>query len=593
MLLEGYKPNDVTCMSILRGYTNLSELDGGRYVHDLILQIKLKNNVCVSSTLVDMYSKCGSLHDACSVFYKMPSHNVVSYSALIAGHVQAGQVAEALMVFECMREEKIEPDEVTFVHILKGVALMGALEEGIKIHALIKKSGHETNKYVGCALIDMYAKCRSMNDAQNAFNLLKEKDVVLWTTMIDVYGELGYADEALSCYQNMQIQGLRPASYTFVSILKACSSLATISTGRYFHNQIIEIEEYDFAVVTALINMYMSTGSIREAEGVFHKFPKENASPWNAMISGLVQYGFTDKALVLYNRMQIECIQPNVVTFTSVLKGCSTTSAIKQFHVHIIMLGLEFEVMVLNALIHLYAKFGELIIAWILFDKLPSKNETSWNGLIAAFVQNRNYTEALNLFIQMTNECILPDMHAFTNIFNACCNGTLLSQGCRFHLMLQSKYYDPPLYTSLIEMYAKCGKIEAAREIFSNMVERSIAAWNVMIMGYAQHGMPRETLDLFREMQECNIHTSQVSLAGVLSACSHAGLVNEGELCFISSYHQYGITLSEEHMVCLIGLLSRAGQVEKGEVVLEEVSPELRISGLKALHSAHIDHMAS
>jgi pentatricopeptide repeat domain-containing protein 1 len=170
MQQEGVQPDSATFVAALNACASVAALEEGRCVHHQIIQSCLELDVFVGSSLVDMYAKCGNIEDAWRVFNKMPSRNVVTWNAMVLGHVKCGQGQKALELFQQMQQEGVQPNSVTFVGVLNACASMIAREEGRCVHQHIIQCGWDSDVYVGSSLVDMYAKCGSMEDAWSVFN---------------------------------------------------------------------------------------------------------------------------------------------------------------------------------------------------------------------------------------------------------------------------------------------------------------------------------------------------------------------------------------------------------------------------------------
>jgi pentatricopeptide repeat protein len=185
-------------------------------VHNKIIESGCEFVVFVGSSLVDIYAKCGSMEDAWSVFNKMPAQNVVTWTAMILGHMQCGQGQKALGLFQEMKQEGVDPDSVTFVWVLKACASMVAIEEGRRVHQDMIQSGLESDVFVGSSLVNMYAKCGNMEDAWSVLNKMPSRNVVTWTVMIFRHVECGQGQKALGLFQEMKQEGVDANSVTSV-----------------------------------------------------------------------------------------------------------------------------------------------------------------------------------------------------------------------------------------------------------------------------------------------------------------------------------------------------------------------------------------
>ncbi|KAH8937689.1 hypothetical protein BDL97_16G041200 [Sphagnum fallax] len=298
MQQEGMIPNRFTFVPVLNACTNLQALEEGRHIHVQIMQSCCESDVYVGTSLVDMYAKCGSIEDAQRVFYRMPTRDVAAWSAMILAHVKSGQGQKALDLYQQMQKEGVKSDPITFVGVLNACASLQALEEGRHVHGQMIKSGCELNVFVGNSLIDMYTKCGCIEDARRVFDRMPTRDVVAWNAMILGHVKCGQGQKAMDLFQQMQEEGLKPSSVTFVGMLNACASVAAIEEGRSVHEQIIQSGcNLDVFIGSSLINMYANCGSIVDSQRVFNEMPAHNLISMNSMLGGYAMHGEGEEAL--------------------------------------------------------------------------------------------------------------------------------------------------------------------------------------------------------------------------------------------------------------------------------------------------------
>ncbi len=321
---EGLRLSTFTFVPVLTACANLRALEDGRCVHQQVIQNGCESDVFVATSLIDMYTKCESMEEAWEVFNKMPSRNVVSWNAMILGNVKCGQGQKALELFQQMQPEGVPPDPVTFVGILNACASLQALEEGRHTHEQIIQNSCESNVFVGSSLVDMYAKCGSMEEAWRVFNKLPSHDVVSWTAMLLGHVKCGEGQKALNLFRQMQWEGVKPAPLTFVGALNACASIVALEEGRSVHKQINESHcESEVIVGSSLIDMYAKCGSMEDAWRVFNRMPSRDVVTWTAMLNGFSMHGHGGEAIAHFEQMCEECIEINNITFVCLLSACS------------------------------------------------------------------------------------------------------------------------------------------------------------------------------------------------------------------------------------------------------------------------------
>eukprot|EP01018_Ginkgo_biloba_P003562 Gb_16895 [translate_table: standard] len=479
-----------------------------------------------------------------------------------------GRLKEALRILEGM-DQCI--DSSTYVCLLQSCIKKKAFSEGKLLHAHMDERGFVPDRFLQTTLVNMYAKCGSLVEARRIFDQMVERDVFSWTVMIKSYATHGFAEEALSLFHEMLRTGIQPNKFTFASVLPACANLAALQQGMEIHVEIIKSGLVsDVFVGTALVDMYAKCGNLENACNVFDKMPERDRVSWNTMIAAYTKQGFSEQALTLFHQMQRTAFQPDDFTFASVLSACGNLAALEkgmEIHEEIIRTGFQSSVFVESALVYMYAKCGRIDKARNVFDKMHQQDVVSWSTMIAGYAQNGQGEEALKLFRQMQLTSVKPDSSTFASVLSACANLAALEQGMEIHEEIVSSGSQSNVFveSALVDMYAKCGSIEKARNVFDEMHQRDVASWNAMIGGYAMHGYGKDALELFEQMHQSGMNPNHVTLVCVLSACCHAGLVNEGWQYFNNMNQYYHIIPALEHYACMVDLLGRAGRLDEAE----------------------------
>eukprot|EP01018_Ginkgo_biloba_P013187 Gb_32448 [translate_table: standard] len=616
MKQTGIQPNEFTFASVLPACANLASLEQGIEIHQEIILSGVQSDIYVENALVDMYAKCGNAEKARHVFDKMRQRDVVSWTAMITGYVQNGQDVEALEIYRQMLLAGVKPDWKTFAKVLPACANLASLQQGMAIHEDINKSGLQSNIFVGSALVDMYTKCGSVEKARNVFDKMHQRNAVSWTEMIAGYTHNGLVDEALGfcrelperdmvssnamvdgyaeighvdhsstedvrtlCKQGRVKEALRILhtierrldTPTYVCLLQWCIKNAALLEGKIVHTHMNERGCVpDRYLGNTLVNMYAQCGSLVDARRVFDDMSRRDAFSWNVMIAAYVRHGLPEEALALFQQMQLTGVRANQFTFANLLPACTQMAALKQgmeIHEEIIRRGLQSDVFVESALVDMYAKCGNVEKARYAFDKMQQRNVVSWTSIIAGYAQNGQGVEALNLFRQMQLAGVKPDLKTFASVLVACADLAALEQGIEIHedIIKNGLVSDIFVENALIDMYAKCGSIKMARDIFDKMHQRDVVSWTAMIAGYAMHGCGEQALILFEQMQHSGIKPNHVTFVCVLSACCHAGLVDKGCQYLDCMSEYYHITPAMDHYVCIVDLLGRAGRLDEAQ----------------------------
>lgn len=575
MQQKGVKPNKVTFLGILDACGGETTSNKGRLVHACIVENKFDSEVVVNNALLNMYGRSRALDDARKTFQIMASHNVVSWTAMISGHVAHGKGKEAVQLFFQMQQAGINPDKVTFVAVLEACTSHDLPMQGMLLHSYIIDNNMEPDILIGNTVVNMYGKCGSLKDAIEVFNRMSEQDVVTWTAMITAYIQQGQGPEAIQLLKRMQQEGVKPNKVTFVCTLDACASCEALTDGMQVHTCVLElglIEDVD--VGTSLINMYGKCGSLQYSWDLFNKMPEHNVVSWTAMITVCSYHGQAEEAVKLFNHMHQKGVIPNEVTYVSVLDACSKQASFvkgKQVHSCIVNSRFELNVAVGNSLINMYGKCGSLQHAHMVFSKMGGRNVVSWTSMMAVYAHHGQGHEALVLYEFMQRETIRPDKATFLCILDACTSCGALAKGEHvLHQFLECGFeFDSVIGTALINLYGKCGNLDDARRTFDRLPDQGVVSWTVMIAVCAQHGQCQEAIKRFYQMQHEGITAAdKLTFVSILSACSHAGLIDEGQHFFTSMVWEHGIPPSIEHYVCMVDLFGRAGRLDEAETLL-------------------------
>ncbi|KAK9289670.1 hypothetical protein L1049_007828 [Liquidambar formosana] len=304
------------------------------------------------------------------------------------------------------------------------------------------------------------------------------------------------------------------------------------------------------------------------------------------MIAGYVQHDLCAEALKVFEEMQNRGIYSDNIGFSSAISACSGIQALnqgQQIHAQSVVTGYSEDISIENALVSLYARCGRLRDAYVAFDKIDAKDNISWNRLISGFSQSGYCEEALEVFSQMNKAGVEANLFTFGSAVSAAANIANIKQGKQIHAMMIKTGYDLETEASnvLITLCAKCGSIDDDKSEFLEMPEKNEFSWNAMITGYSQHGFGNEALNLFEEMKQLGVMPNHVTFVGVLSACSHVRLVDEGLYYFKSMSEKHGLVPKPEHYVCVVDLLGRAGFLCRTREFIEEmpIEPDAMIWG--------------
>lgn len=463
----------------------------------------------------------------------------------------------------------MQASDVKLATFVYPVLIKSVGKAGIVFHAHVVKLGTDCDHFVRNAIMGMYAKYGPVEHAKELFDGMHDRTIADWNSMISGYWKSGNEAEVRRLFDMMP--------------------------------------ERNVVTWTAMVTGYAKMKDLEKARDYFDRMLEKNVVSWNAMLSGYAQNGFADEALKLFNDMMNSRVQPNETTWVIIISSCSSRSdpiladslvrTLSQRQVHLSYfaktalvdmyakcgslrtarkifdeLGTFRNSVTWNAMISAYTRVGDLTMARELFDKMPERDVVSWNSMISGYAQNGESAMAIELFKDMIYTGTLkPDEVTMVSVISACGHLGGLEFGNWVVNILKEKQIKLGIsgYNSLIFMYSKCGSMDDAKSVFERMAERDLVSYNTLVAGFAAHGYGREAVKLLSKMKEEGIEPDRVTYIGVLTACSHAGLLEDGHNVF-NSIKDPGV----DHYACLVDLLGRVGDLDEAKKLIESMPKE-------------------
>lgn len=570
--------DSITYTKLVQASAHTGSLIYGKLAHAHMIKTSFQASLFLLNNLLNMYCKCGEMNTAQKLFDKLSRRDVISWNSLISGYTQVGSYNKAMDMFTKARIDALELDKYTYANALGLCAKVRNIKLGWVIHGLIIVSGFGGEVFLTNSLIDMYSKCQWLDQARLVFENSNELDNVSWNSLIAAYVRVSANEEMLRLLLKMQNSGLDFDSYVLGSVLKACCSNFNhaLECGKMVHACAVKHGlNLDVVVGTALLDMYAKIGFLGDAIRIFKLMPNKNIVMYNAMIAGFFRKEndndeFADEAFSIFLEMQRQGMKPSKFTFSSILKACNAVGAFeygKQIHALIYKNNLQSDEFLGSALVELYSLYGSTEDGLICFNSTSRLDIVSWTSMIAGYVQNGQFESALALFIELLESGRKPDEFTISSMFSACASlaaarlgeqiqGYAIKTGIGNFLIVRN---------SQICMYANSGDIDSANLTFEETEKADIVSWSVMIRTNAQHGCAREALDLFELMKDYEVTPNHITFLGVLTACSHGGLVDEGLRYYESMTRDHGMTPNAKHSACIVDLLGRAGRLADAE----------------------------
>ncbi|KAJ0960501.1 hypothetical protein J5N97_001636 [Dioscorea zingiberensis] len=549
------------------------------------------SDLYVGSALVSALARTGLLDEARKFLQQMSERNAVSMNGLMVGLVRQGSGEEAVEVFrETSNLVVLNCD--SYVVLLSAIAEISTPEKGWRrgreIHGLVARTGLiDTKVAIGNGLVNMYAKCGAIGEAYKVFQNMSMTDQISWNSMIAGHDQNNCFEEAMYTFQTMIRSGVMPSNYAIISMLSSCVSLRHLCTGSTVHCAGIKLGlDLDVSVSNSLLNLYGECGDLSDCWKVFRSMPNYDQVSWNCMIGVLADSETSaSESIAVFLDMMRSGWKPNRVTFVNLFAALTPFSVLglgRQVHALALKYGLSDYTAVENALIYCYAKSGEMDDCEHIFHNMSiRRDDVSWNSMVAGYIHNGLLGKAMDFVWLMVHNEQKMDCFTVATVLSACASVAALERGMELHVfsIRSLSETDVVLDSALVDMYSKCGRIDYASRVFRAMPLKNEFSWNSIISGYAQHGHGEKALELLREMQSVDQRPDHVTFVGVLSACSHAGLVEQGLDCFESMPIKYGLVPRMEHYSCIVDLLGRAGKLDKLEEFIKNmpISPNILI----------------
>ncbi|KNA18175.1 hypothetical protein SOVF_073260 [Spinacia oleracea] len=585
----GLSPDKYTLSSLIKSCDNLEKI---RVSHVICVKYGFNLNGFVVSGLIHKYGKGGDVESAEKCFEECLDLDSVVWTAMINGYVWNGEFEKGRQIFMAMRGLGLELNEFSLTAV---VGALREVREGEQIHGFSFKFGliFDGSLHLSNVVMNMYSKCGHRLDALKVFDEIPNPDVVSWTSRIGASRDGG---EALEALKFMLLNNVAVNELTVVNVLTIIEEPRLLIAGRQVHSLCHKAGYLTvLSVNNALISMYGKCREMDDARLVFDELDFYDPISWNSLIGGYSDNGLLSAVLCIFHQMRDLGVQHDLYTLASVLgavTGPQFVDLVMQIHSHIIKSGLVSDDSMISCLISSYGKCSCLDHAKKVLSSTQEVNIGHLQVMAATAVTAGYPADAVECFKSAMNLWSEMNGTTLSLIFKACSSLTNLGQGKAIHCLALKAGLgsDRFVETAIVDFYCKCGSIADARNIFVDVSSHNLAAWNAMIMGFAQHGCYNEVLSLFQRMTELGIKPDEITYLGILQSCCHAGLVNEANIHLNSMSELHGLLPCLEHYATMIDLLGRVGLLKEARLVIEKlpVTPDAQVwqSLLSACHNS-------
>ncbi|KAF5759570.1 putative tetratricopeptide-like helical domain superfamily, DYW domain-containing protein [Helianthus annuus] len=416
--------------------------------------------------------------------------------------------------------------------------------------------------------------------SQLLFSHIQQPNEYVWNTLIRGLVSHDHFHQSINRFHSMRQLGFLPNHFTFPFVLKACTRVLDLRLGVELHTIMVKVGyDWDVFVKTGLVCLYAKCGRLDDACKVFDEMPEKNAASWTAVISGYIESDRFTEALDVFKKLLEMNLRPDSFTLVRILSACSRLGDLRTAEwvdSCVTGLGMGKNIFVGTAFVDTYAKCGSMTKALATFDQMREKDAVTWGAMIQGYVSNGEPKEALDMFYRMKNDNIKPDCYTIVGVLSACSSlGALeLGEWARTLVDKNEFLYNPIVGTSLIDMYAKCGKMGSAWRVFKEMKEKDLIVWNAVITGLGMTGQTKVLFGLLGQLEKLGIHPDGKTFIGILCGCTHAGLVNDGKRYFNNMTRVFSLTPSIEHYGCMVDLLGRAGLLDEAHLLIKSMPME-------------------
>ncbi|KAK9272725.1 hypothetical protein L1049_003102 [Liquidambar formosana] len=501
---EKYETNYNHCMKlhhlsyVLDDCTDSRDLFIGRLVHAHLIKVDFDGFISLWNKVISLYCKCGQIQGARLVFDTMAQRDVVSFNTMISTYVRCNYGALATVhLYSMMKEEDAKPNHITLAGLIGACDGLEYLQWRELFHAQAIQYGLNSNEFVGCSLVDGYAKQRKLEDAIRAFDEIVELDLVSWNIMIDACARNNSKEHALRIFSRMLQENVRFDGFTLTSMVKTCSEAKYLACGMQLHGCAIKTGlACETPICNSLITMYSKCAEgMTSATKIFGGILEPNIISWTAMIAGFMQNGQNEEAIGVYKKMLRLGVKENDFCFASILSVYINFANLengRHIHGRIVKSWFELDLSVNNALIDMYSKCGSLEDAHLVFMRMAKHDVVSCTTMITGFGQHGKGREALEILEQMAREGLNPDDVTFLGCLSACSHGGLVDEGIKIFKIMRDVHNLKPRrehFACVVDMLGRAGRLNEAQRFIKEMaVESDVLVWEALIGACRLHG---------------------------------------------------------------------------------------------------------
>ena len=556
----------------------------------------LSSSTFFCNNLIHAYALNSSITVARKLFDEIPHRNSTTWSTIISGYVKSGDVIEAVELFRkmrCLKEFDFFPVKVVHASIVKGCSRDSDMRTGSQLHCSSVKLGLDSDSFVAATLIDLYWKCDDIEGCKKVFNFSPRRDAASWTTMISALASQLHIGVLVKVsvfllFRQMISAGVWPVGPTFCSLIKIFDHPSQLNHAKQVHACMVKLSvNATNHLLSALVTMYGKCGGVDELVRLSARAHNKDLILLTSLLMGSIKNGFHVAGIQMFREM---------VNLSEPLDGSAVAAAMEAFaaqkqlllgkeaHGFSLRSNLMSNSSVVNALMNLYAKCGQIQKSTVVFHSIDQKNidPVNYTTMLTCYAQNGQSEQATSLFRMMIQKGVGLHHVGASATISACSAICATLTGVQVHsfTIKTGLFTHISVKNSLITMYGKCGDPVAAEQLFDLMADKDRITWNSMIGCCSHHGFGQKAIILFYQMQREGFQPDDFSFLGVLTSCSHAGLVDEGREFFKMMGSVYRLEPKVEHLACMIDLLGRARRFKEAVDLINATETHLKEESL-------------
>ncbi|KAI3689687.1 hypothetical protein L2E82_47652 [Cichorium intybus] len=436
-----------------------------------------------------------------------------------------------------------KPNGYDMVYKIREFTNLGLYNSGQQLHSYVLRHGFNADVFVSSALINFYVKLDLLKDAHNLFDEIPEPGLVAWNSLISGYVRSGKSRIGLGLFLQLERSRISSDSYSFTTVLSACGQLNLVQLATSVHSKIIKFGvQCNTFVANCLIDMYGKCEHVEDAIKIFNETCFKDTFSWNSVIAASARNQRIEHAFHFLHQMP----NPDTISYNEIINGI--------------------------------AQFGNIEHAIEILSTIPNPNSSSWNSIITGYVNRNHPRNAIEFFSKMHSNNIQMNEFTFSSILSGVARLGTLTWGILIHCCVVKRGFDESVVigSGLIDMYAKCGRVDTAEILFESLPDKNLVTWNAMISGYAHNEKSTKVIEFFERLKDTkDLKPDGITFLNVLSACWHNKTPLEvANRYFESMIRDYKIDSTIEHCSCLIRVMGCEGEVWRAEGMIKRLGFE-------------------